>query len=320
MQPTEIKAHIQTKQFRSFYIFAGPEWKVQRTFIDMISKVAGKELNYIEGIMDVYSKLNNRSFIQKSYVYVVRDDKEILQNEKLQSQLSSILGDNILILLLTTVDKRLKFYKTFKEDICEFEALKPDILRKYIQKEIDLSDKNADKLAEVCEQDYGRCLLEIDKIKQYVAGAFNLSEAAQKFDKSRWNIAFEELLNSGIIYQPPKDAIFDFIDAILDSKVDLVFDLYEQCLAVGEASMVMITVLYNNAKAVLQVQSCESNDVSKSTGLTSFQVMNAKKHVGVFSNGELLHIMNLCQEGQQGIVTGTIEEEFVMDYILTGIF
>lgn len=313
MQPTEIKAHIQTKQFRSFYIFAGPEWKVQRTFIDMISKVSGKELNYIEGIMDVYSKLNNRSFIQKSYVYVVRDDKEILQNEKLQSQLSSILGDNILILLLTTVDKRLKFYKTFKEDICEFEALKPDILRKYIQKEIDLSDKNADKLAEVCEQDYGRCLLEIDKIKSYHAG--HRLPAGGYYDG-----VFEDLLKDGIIYQPPKDAIFDFIDAILDSKVDQVFDLYQQCLAVGEASMVMITVLYNNAKAVLQVQSCESNDISKSTGLTSFQIMNAKKHAGVFSNGELLHIMNLCQEGQQGIVTGTFEEEFVMDYILTGIF
>ena len=83
--------------------------------------------------------------------------------------------------------------------------------------------------------------------------------------------------------------------------------------------MVMITVLYNNAKAVLQVQSCESKDVSKSTGLTGWQINNARKHVGKYRNAELLYIMEICQKCQQGIVTGTMEEQFVMDYILTSV-
>ena len=140
-------------------------------------------------------------------------------------------------------------------------------------------------------------------------------ETVNEYDK-----AFEKLLKDGTIYTPPKDAIFDFVDAILDNKTKLAFNLYKQCLAVGEATMVMITVLYNNAKAVLQVQSCESDDLSKSTGLTGFQIMNAKKHIKHFSNRELLYLMDLCQLCQESIVTGIVEEEFVMEYILTSFF
>jgi DNA polymerase III delta subunit len=162
---------------------------------------------------------------------------------------------------------------------------------------------------EACEYDYGRCLLEIDKIKSY-----------QKHNETQADTAFKYLLDEGTIYQPPKDAIFDFVDAILDVRLDETFNLYKQCLEVKEAVMVMISVLYNNARAVLQVQSCESNDISKSTGLTGWQIQNAKKHLHKRSTGELINILKICQECQQGIVTGTIEEEFVMDYILVNLF
>ena len=313
METVEIKHHIQTKQFDSFYIFAGTEWRVQRIYIDQIAKVSGKPLKYVDSINDIYSNLQSTSFIPKSYVYVIRDDKELQQNEKLQSQLDSILKNNILILILTTVDKRLKFYKQYKDTICEFETLKPEVLKKYVQKEINLSDRNCDKLMEVCEYDYGRCLLEIDKIKHFM-------NADSSVDGMLEDGAFAYLLKVGAIYQPPKDAIFDFVDAILDRKVNRAFDLYHQCLEVGEATLVMLTVLYNNAKAVLQVQSCKNTkDLAKSTGLTSYQIFGANKHLNNYRNGELIYIMKLCQKCQQGIVTGTMDEEFVMESILTDI-
>ena len=163
MEITEVKSHIKNKTFNNFYIFTGPEWKVQRLYIDQMSKVAGKEIRYIDSVTDIYGKRNNTAFIQKSYVYVIRDDKELLQNEKLQSQLNSIAGKNILVLLLTSVDKRTKFYKSYKSTIVEFEPLKPEILARYIQKEILLSESNCNKLMEVCEYSYGRCLLEIEQ-------------------------------------------------------------------------------------------------------------------------------------------------------------
>ena len=310
MEVTEIKSHIRDNNFNRFYIFSGVEWRVQRLYIDQIAKVSGKELRYIDSITDIYGKRNSKMFVPKSYVYVVRDDKEIIQNEKVQAQLDSIIGNNIMVLLLTAPDKRTKFYKAYKDTIVEFEALKPAVLKKYIQKETPLTDDNCDRLMEVCEYDYGRCLLEIDKITNY-------GKARMQYDP---NTLLHYLLNEGAIYVPPKDAIFDFVDAVLDADVNKAFNLYQNCLDVGEATMVMISVLYNNAKAVLQVQSCKSSDISKATGLTSWQIMNAKKHTGKRRIGELLDIIELCQESQQAIVTGTMEEEYIMENILTRLF
>lgn len=311
MEVTELKAQIQSHQIQPFHIFAGNEWKVQRVYLEMLAKVSGKELRYIDAFADIYRSLNNRSFVQKSYIYVVRDDKDIMTEEKLQKNLVEILGTNTLVLLLTTLDKRFKFYKTYKDTIIEFEALKPEILHKYIDKEIPLSDENIDKLMEVCEYDYGRCLLEIDKIKHY----------RNRFVKDIFpNDAFRILLKDGVIYTPPKDAIFDFVDAVLDRKVNTAFNLYQQCMAVGESTMAILTVLYNNVKAVLQVQSCMSSDVGKSTGLNYFQLTNAKKHLNKYSNRMLVQILRLCQQCQQDVVTGRIDEEFVIDYIVTSAF
>ena len=168
MTVAEVKAQIQSGNLSKFYIFAGQEWAVQRIYIDMIAKVSGKSLKYIDSITDVYSTLRNRSFIKQSYVYIARDDKEFMQNEKLQEQIEQVLNDNMFILLCTTLDKRTKFYKAYKNSIVEFESLKSDILKKYIKKEIDLSDANCEKLMEVCGFDYGKILLEINKIKNYV--------------------------------------------------------------------------------------------------------------------------------------------------------
>ena len=128
--------------------------------------------------------------------------------------------------------------------------------------------------------------------------------------------AFEILVKDGTIYEPPYDAIWDLVDAILDRKVNLTYNLLNQSYAVGEATMVMLSVLYNNTKAVLQVQSCKTNDISKSTGLTGWQIKNAKKHVNKYKNSELVRLMRLIHRVQKEIKLGLIDDDVVMDYIL----
>lgn len=168
MDVSSLKAKIKSRQIPSYLIFSGPEWKVQRIYIDQIAKILGKEIRYIDVVSDIYGQLKNRSFVQKSYVYIVRDDKDLITNEKLQQNIESVLGNNILIHLLTTVDKRTKFYKSFKDAIVDFEALSDAMLKKYILKEIKLSERNVERLIDICEHDFGKILLEIDKIKNYV--------------------------------------------------------------------------------------------------------------------------------------------------------
>lgn len=131
--------------------------------------------------------------------------------------------------------------------------------------------------------------------------------------------AFEILLKDGTIYEPPYDAIFDLVDAILDRKVNLAFNLLQQSYEIGEATMVMLSVLYNNAKAVLQVQTYKGNEITKATGLTGWNIKNAKKHLHKYTNEELIYIVRLVQKVESGIKIGKMEEEFAMQYLLVHI-
>ena len=314
MDIKSLKHQIKEKSVKGFYIFTGEEWRVQQLYIKKMAECMNLPVVYIDSVSSIYSKIKNRKFVNKSCCYVVRDDKEFMTEEKLQKEIIKSLGDNILILTLTSVDKRLKVVKTYKDSIVEFNALTDAILTQYIQREIALSARNCQILIDICEHNYGRILLEIDKIWKYVD--YHISpEHTVLVDK-----VFEKLLEDGTIYTPPKDAIFDFVKAILQNRPKLAFELYQDCKAVGEATMVMLSVLYNNAKQVLQVQTCHSGDICKSTGLTPFQVKCAKECVNRFSDEDLVYIMRLVRKCEKGIKTGSIEEPIVMDYVLTNIF
>lgn len=311
MDVATLKAKIKSKQLPSYLIFSGPEWKVQELYIQQIAKVTNKEIRRIDSVSDIYGKLKNKSFTSGSYIYIVRDDKDLIQNEKLQNNLETgILGENILIHLITNIDKRTKFYKRYTSDIIEFERLSESMLKKYILKEINLSERNLTLLIACCENDYGRILLEIDKIKRYV----NYLGPAPMYDG-----VFEKLLQDGTIYEPPYDAIFDLVDAILDRKVNLSFDLLQQSYEIGESTLVILSVLYSTTKVVLQIQSYDGDNLSRATGLTGWQIKNAKKHVGKYSEKELNYILRLIQKIESGIKTGRIEDEIAVPYLLAKI-
>lgn len=317
MDVSTLKSYIKLKTIPTFLIFSGPEWKVQEIYINQIAKVTGKEVKRIDSVSSIYTYLRNRSFVKQSFIYIVRDDKELMQNEKLQAKIESVLGDNILIHILTTIDKRTKYYKAHKASIIEFETLSDAMLKKYALKEIKLSESDLQRLIDICEHDYGRMLLEIDKIKWY--------QKSTEF--SEWDghgclsthDCFKNLVNDGTIYEPPYDAIFDLVDAILDRKVNKAFNLLQQSYEVGEATMVMLSVLYKNAKAVLQVQSYRGDNLSKSTGLSGWEIKNAKAHVNKYDEEELIYILQLVQKVEKGIKTGRMEDEFAMQYLLTRI-
>ena len=305
MDVSALRQKMAENKIPHFLIFTGEEWLVQKKYVEQIGKMVNLSVKYIDAIKDVYSSIKGTGFIKKNAVYVVRDDADIITDEKLQAQIKgNLLKSDYLIMLWTSVDKRTKFYKQFKDSIVEFEQLTDAILKKYISKEIDLNEKNLDKLIEVCEHDYGRCLLEIDKIRR----------SEEKFEK---------LLADGIIHTPPKDAIFEFVDAVLKRQVNKSFNLLEQCYAVGEATMVMLSVLYNTAKQTLQVQSVgnvsRETSVEEVTGLLWWQVKNARERIGKYSNRELVDLMRLVQRAEKDIKTGQIDEENAMDFILVNV-
>ena len=310
MDLLRLKNQIKNNEFDHIYIFAGDEWKVQQIYIEQMTKVIGNRV-YLDSVSELVQKLSNKLFNSARTLYLLRDDKEFMTNEKAQKRVLETLSDNVLILLVSSVDKRTKFYKTYSESFVEFSTLEHAVLKRYVQKQIKLSDRNTERLMEVCENNYGRILLEIDKIKQL----------------QEWNTApnisaddcFEVLLNEKVIYQPPYDAVFDFVDEVLRRNTAVAFDLYEQCKAIGESTLVMLSVLYTNAKQVLQVQSCKSSDVAKSTGLTAWQIKKAREKLNRYSIGELVYMLKLIHSVEKGIKTGRMEEQYAIQYVLVNV-
>ena len=227
-----------------------------------------------------------------------------MSNAKLQITVRAGIGNNMLVLLVTKLDKRLKFYNAYKDIIVEFEALPEQILAKYIRKQIPkMSDRGCQDLIDVCENDYGRILLELDKIKCYAGTKLPCEDS------------FSLLLKEGVIYRPPTDAIFDLVAAIMKRQKKS-FALLKESYDSGEATMVMLTVLFNTAKAVLQLQTCQSKDVAKATGLNPKQIYRIRELTGHYTEAELEDLLHLIRTVETGIKTGKVEDQFAMQYIL----
>ena len=304
MELSVVKSHIKSGQFNRFYIFTGPEVVVRSTYIQQISKVKKAPIKTFDTFVELTKYARTLSLLSSTSIYVVTDDTQIISDEKLQDVLSDsrAFKNDIIVLVFNNIDKRNKFYKRFKDEMVFFEYLPEETLVKYIQKDVKLSTANCKKLISVCESDYSRILLELDKFKAY----------DDEPDK-----VFKFLLDTGAIHVPANDTIFDFIDAVLRGKAKLAYELLAEAYESGEITLNILSNLYNNAKYVLQVQSYRgSGRLTDVTGLTPFQVKMASGRARVYSDDELIQLMRLTQEAELGIKSGKIEEQFAVEYVL----
>lgn len=307
MEITEVKQDIKNKTIKPMYVFTGEELGIMDIYIDKIAETLGCKIQRPDSIVSIMQKLGTKSFVQARNCYVIRDDMDFLKQEKSWEDFMTgkMQKDDVIILVLSSLDKRSKFYKTYNNSIVTFTSLNEAILKRYIAQKITLLDSNATKLIAVCENSYSRIMLEIDKIQKYGGNPDD---------------AFSELMKQGVIYIPPQDAIFDFVSAVLKRNPKLAFNLLNQCYAIGESTIALLSVLYSNTKQVLQVQSCHSADVSKSTGLTGWQIKCAKEKCGYYEIGELVLMLKAIRNVEKGIKTGEIEDETAIPYLLTEVF
>lgn len=170
MQVREVKKQIQSKKLCPFYVFTGAEIEAQRIYIEKIAEVTGKPVKRIESVREAFNR--RASILKISNVYVCRDDMEFWKSATPLETVHELLGDNILILQMTDIDKRSKSYKSYTNEIVTFEYMDADTLYKYVQKICPMSDTNVYKLIELCNNDYARIILECNKITTY-AKAFD---------------------------------------------------------------------------------------------------------------------------------------------------
>jgi DNA polymerase III delta subunit len=311
MQLHELKEQLVKKTLQPLYIFTGEEIAIMNIYIDKIAKIVGSKAKRVDSVGSIFGKLQNQSFMNKPSCYVIRDDKDYLAQEKTWDSLNNglVQGDNIIILVYTNLDKRSKFYKHHTDMFTEFEKLIPEVLAKYIKKEIRLEAKRGVKFAELCDCNYSRILLECDKLKHL--------SAARKCDI---DTAYEIAIKEKLIYSSPKDVIFELIDAICKRQINRSYTLLEELMAVNESPLGIISLLYTNFRSMLLVQSAgEGAEITKRTGLTPWQVKLAKEKGVHYNTGELVKAIRTIRETEKGIKTGAIEQNMAIEFILASV-
>lgn len=306
MTVNEVKKQIKTGSLCPFYVFTGAEIEAQRIYVNKISEVTNKPIKRIESIKEAFNR--RASILKVSNVFVCRDDLDFWKSATALETVEELLGDNILILQMTDIDKRSKASKTYADRVITFDYMDADTLYKYTERACSLSDNNAYELIDMCENDYSRILLETNKVNTY-ARAQGVST----------DEAFNVLVQEGAITRPPKDAIFDFVNAFLRADIKRAFELLQDCKEIGEPALRLISVLYSNVKRVLQVQVCESKDICKTTGLSAWDVKLAKQTLGCWQSEDLVFFLKTFQAIEQGIKLGEVDEETAMDYLMVSV-
>ena len=312
MTVNDVKSDIRNKSPKNYYVFTGEEIAVMNIFIKKIAEVANASICRADTLGSIYSKMQNKSFLSTRSCFVIRDDKEYLSTEDAWTKLEegSIQNNNIVIMLYTDLDKRSKFYKHIQDKLVVFEALTDENLKREIQKRIALSDKNCMELIDICEHNFGAILNEVDKIRNYISGD-RPDGKSMTHDQS-----FEQLLNDGTIHQPARDVIWDFVDAVLMRHINKAFVLLDEALEYGNPTLTLISVLYRDTKQLLQVQECDSGNVSKTTGLSDWDIKRARSRFGRYSVTELRTSVRLIRDVEKNIKSGLIEDTMALDYIL----
>lgn len=307
MELLTLRNKIISKEKDNFYIFTGEEVKIMDIYIDMIDRLYGFDKVREDSVSEVLGKTKNISKLAKPKLYVIRDDIEFTKHDESWNKIDNLLGDSVIVLIYTSIDKRGKFYKHYKDIIVNFEKLKVEQLSKYISKELGNNFAHSSKLATICELDYSRILLECDKIKTYANSC-----------RCDYNKSFEELIKLGNIYVPVNSVVFDFTESIMKRQVVKSLELWDNLKKVQESPIKVLSILYNNMRNVLIVQGSQ-NPTSANTGLSGWNIKCAKELCGYYSLEELMRNIYVIREVEKGIKTGTCEQEIAIDYLLVNV-
>lgn len=299
---SDLKSHLTTGELNPTYLFTGPEIAVMDIYIALIAKSAKADVIKVDTVAEAVKNFRNRKMVVGApRIYVVRNDKDYIKAENFWHKIitGELQKKDRLIIIYSTLDKRTKFYKAHNPIMVEFDYLSPQVLIKYIQKDLKLEADSAEYLATLCGCDYSRIQLEMDKINA-------LSQRRVIGHEE----AFTALLSDGAIYVPPKDAIFDLTDALCKADIFESFYALDECIKIGEHPLAIISVLYNNIRSMYIVEiDGGGSGVAQRTGLTGFQVKLAIDKLNFWTAKDLLQIMREIQATEEAIKMGQQEPE-----------
>lgn len=314
MELVELMKSISCNSIPHFLILYGEEQKIIDIYIqNIVQSVEGKRI-VVDNVSQAIKGSGKKSLDKSIKVYVVTEDTAFLTRDESWENVRKSMHKNYLILRYHSLDKRSAFVKKNQQNIVEFSHLSDEVLQQYIYRDLpDLSDENVSKLISYCNNDYGRILLEIDKIWQ--AQSSRLSNFNINLDS---NDCFEELDKQGLFHKEIGDITFELTDAVLGGYTELAVKKLDEAKRKGEPAMMIASILYNGFRNLLAYQGLGSNKQGavERTGLSKGDIWRCSKNVGGYSIEEVKRNMLICQNIESGIKTGSVDEDIALEYLV----
>lgn len=309
MELVDLMKKISEDNIPHFLILFGNEQKILELYVDkIIEKLQAKKV-ICESVSNFISISGRKSIDKSKKVYVVQEDTNYVKAEDSWDKIQKQVKHNYLILRYNSLDKRSAFVKKNQQNIVEFAYLSDEVLQQYIQRDLpNLSDENISKLIGYCNNDYGRILLEIDKVKQYMKSIKSNNE-----DK-----CFNGLDKQGLFHKEIGDITFELTDAVLGGYPDTAIKKLDEAKRKGEPAMMIATILYTGFRNLLAYQGLGKNKQGavERTGMTNGEVWRCSKLTGGYTINELKRNMFLCQHVESGIKMGIIDEDIALEYLV----
>ena len=309
MELVNLMKKISEDNIPHFLILFGEEQKILELYEDKIAEKLQAKKVMCESVSNFVSTVGRKSIDKSKKVYIVQEDMNYLKEEDSWDKIQKYVKNNYIILRYHSLDKRSAFVKKNQQNIVEFSHLSDDVLQQYIQRDLtDLSDENSIKLISYCNKDYGRILLEIDKVKQYMKSIKSKNE-----DK-----CFEELDKQGLFHKEIGDITFELTDAVLGGYTEKAIQKLDEAKRKGEPAMMIATILYTGFRNLLSYQGLGKNKQGavERTGMTNGEVWRCSKLTGGYNITELKRNMFLCQKVESGIKMGNIDEDIALEYLV----
>ena len=294
-----------------YLVLYGQEQTVLDMYIKQIVSVSQSQAVYIDTVASVIKQCGKKSLNKSVKCYIVSDDMSYLKAETVWDKIKKDFkkSKDYLILRYHTLDKRDKFSHNNKENLTEFAQLSDEVLQQYIYRDLpDLSEKNALSLIDYCNYDYGRILMEIDKVKQYMSVRTDLTVDS----------CFNQLDKQGLFHKEIGDITFELTNAVLGGYTDQAIVKLDEAKRKNEPAMMIASILYSGFRNLLAYQGLGKNKqgAMERTGLTKGELYGCSKNIGGYSLSEVKRNMLFCQQVESGIKTGLIDEDIALDYLV----
>ena len=313
MELVDLMKAISKNSIPHYLVLFGEEQTILDIYIQHIAQ--NYKIVYCDTVAYAVSQVVKKSIDKSNKVYIVNEDNAYTKADENWKGVKQTFekSRHILLIKCHALDKRGKFYLNNKQNSVEFTHLSEDVLVNYIHQKLpDLSEKNACKLIEWCNYDYGRILMEIDKIKQYHAYIAGLTNGISVDD------CFEELDKQELFHKEIGDITFELTNAVLGGYTETAIQKLDEAKRKGEPAMMIASILYNGFRNLLAYQGLGSNKqgAMERTGMSKGELYGCIKNVGGYSVAEVKRNMLKCQEVEAGIKMGTIDEEIALEYIV----